>query len=43
MNKSELVQAMASKTAQTKKVTEESLNALIEVVTETLVKVIKFN
>ena len=38
MNKSELVQSMATKTAQTKKVTEESLNALIEVITETLQK-----
>ena len=38
MNKTELVQAMATKTAQTKKVTEESLNALVEVITETLAK-----
>lgn len=38
MNKAELVEAMAKKTAQTKKVTEESLNALIDVVTETLTK-----
>ncbi len=38
MNKAELVEAMAKKTEQTKKVTEESLNALIEVITETLAK-----
>ncbi len=38
MNKAELVEAMAKKTEQTKKVTEESLNALIEVITEALAK-----
>ena len=38
MNKAELVEAMAKKIAQTKKVTEESLNAFIEVVTEELEK-----
>ena len=36
MNKTELVEAMAKKTAGTKKATEESLNAFIEVVNETL-------
>ncbi len=36
MNKAELVEAMAKKTAQTKKVAEESLNVLIDVITETL-------
>ena len=38
MNKTELVAAMAEKTNQTKKNAEESLNAFIEVVTETLKK-----
>ena len=38
MNKSELVEAMAKKTAGTKKATEESLNALTEVITEELAK-----
>lgn len=36
MNKAELVEAMAKKTSETKKVTEESLNALVEVITEAL-------
>ena len=38
MNKTELVAAMAEKTNQTKKNTEDALNAFIEVVTETLKK-----
>ena len=38
MNKTELVSAMAEKTNQTKKSTEDTLNAFIEVVTETLKK-----
>ena len=38
MNKSELIAAMAAKTGETKKNAEASLNALIEVVTESLVK-----
>ena len=38
MNKSELVEAMAKKTTETKKATEESLNALTEVITEELAK-----
>ena len=38
MNKTELVTAMAGKTNQTKKNTEDTLNAFIEVVTETLKK-----
>ena len=38
MNKAELVQAMAAKTEQTKKVTEETLNAFVDVITETLKK-----
>lgn len=38
MNKAELVQAMAAKTEQTKKVTEETLNAFVDVVTEALKK-----
>ena len=38
MNKSELVAAISVKTNETKKVTEETLNAFIEVVTETLKK-----
>jgi len=38
MNKSELIAAMAAKTGETKKNAEASLNALIDVVTETLVK-----
>ena len=38
MNKAELVAAMAAKTGETKKNAEASLNALIDVVTESLVK-----
>ena len=38
MNKSELIAAMAAKTGETKKNAEASLNALIEVVKETLAK-----
>ena len=38
MNKAELVEALAKKTNATKKVTEESLNSLIEVITEELAK-----
>lgn len=38
MNKSELVEAIASKTGETKKGTEASLNAFIEVVTDALKK-----
>ena len=38
MNKSELIAAMAAKTGETKKNAEASLNALIDVVTESLVK-----
>ena len=38
MNKAELVEAMATKTGETKKATEASLNAFIEVVTEALKK-----
>jgi len=38
MNKSELVEAMASKTGATKKATEETLSAFVDVVTEALVK-----
>ena len=38
MNKAELVDAMAKKSGETKKATEENLNAFIEVVTETLKK-----
>ena len=38
MNKTELVAAMAEKTKLTKKDTEETLNASMEVVTETLKK-----
>ncbi len=38
MNKIELIEAMAKKTAGTKKATEESLNAFIEVITEELAK-----
>lgn len=38
MNKAELVEAMAAKTEQTKKVTEESLNTFVEVITEALKK-----
>ena len=38
MNKSELIAAIAAKTGETKKNAEASLNAFIDVVTETLVK-----
>ena len=38
MNKSELIAAIAAKTGETKKNAEASLNALIDVVTESLVK-----
>lgn len=38
MNKAELVAVMAEKTNETKKVTEEYVNAFVDVVTEALVK-----
>lgn len=38
MNKAELVEAMALKTGATKKATEETLSAFVDVVTEALVK-----
>ncbi len=38
MNKSELIAAIAAKTGETKKSAEASLNAFIDVVTESLVK-----
>ena len=38
MNKSELVDAIAAKTGTTKKASEESLNALLDVIKEALVK-----
>ena len=38
MNKSELVDAIAVKTGATKKASEESLNAILEVIKEALVK-----
>ena len=38
MNKSDLVAAMAAKTGDTKKSSEETLNAFVDVVTEALVK-----
>ena len=38
MNKAELVTAMAEKTQKNKKETEESINAIIEVITEVLEK-----
>ena len=38
MNKSELVDAIALKTGATKKASEESLNAILEVIKEALVK-----
>ena len=38
MNKSELVDAIAAKTGATKKASEESLNAILEVIKEALVK-----
>ena len=38
MNKTELVESMAQKTEGTKKATEESLNAMIDVITDALKK-----
>ncbi len=38
MNKSELVEALAQKTNQTKKSAEDALNALVEVITDELSK-----
>ena len=38
MNKSELIEAMSTKTGATKKSAEESLNAFVDVVTEALSK-----
>ena len=38
MNKSELIAAVAAKTGDTKKVAEASVNAFIDVITETLKK-----
>ena len=38
MNKAELIAAMAAKTGETKKAAENSVNAFVEVVTETLKK-----
>ena len=38
MNKSDLIAAIAAKTGETKKDAEATLNAFVEVVTETLVK-----
>ena len=38
MNKSELIAAIATKTGETKKDAEATLNAFVDVVTETLVK-----
>lgn len=38
MNKSDLIAAIAAKTGETKKNAEASLNAFVDVVTETLVK-----
>ena len=38
MNKAELIAAMAAKTGATKKAAEESVNAFVEVVTNTLVE-----
>ena len=38
MNKSDLVNAIATKTGATKKAAEESLNAFVSVVTDALVK-----
>ena len=38
MNKADLVAAIAAKTGETKKVSEASLNAFVEVVTEALTK-----
>ena len=36
MNKTEFVEAMAKKTAETKKLAEESLNAIVDSITEAL-------
>ena len=38
MNKSELIAAVCEKTKDTKKATEATINALVDVITETLVK-----
>ena len=38
MNKAELIAALAAKTGETKKSAEATLNAFVDVVTETLVK-----
>ncbi|MCQ2384894.1 MAG: HU family DNA-binding protein [Paludibacteraceae bacterium] len=38
MNKTELIEKMASRTGMTKKCAQEALNAYIDVVTETLAK-----
>ena len=38
MNKSELVDAIVAKTAETKKATEATVNALVEVIAEALKK-----
>ena len=43
MNKAELIAAMAAKTGETKKAAEASVNAFVEVVTESLKKEKKFN
>ena len=39
MNKAELIAAIAAKTGDTKKVAESSVNAFVDVITETLQKV----
>ena len=36
MNKTELINALSNKTSSTKKVAEENLNAIVDVITETL-------
>ena len=36
MNKSELIEAISNKTSSTKKVAEENLNAIVDVITEAL-------
>ena len=38
MNKAELIDAMATKTGASKKATSETLNAFVDVVTESLIK-----
>ena len=43
MNKAELVAAMSAKTGESKKVTEETLNAFVEVVSDALKEETKFN